>query len=382
MPVTLPAGTSPTPKVLTEDEILVAGERHTEWRFELLDHDENLVGMLDGAVSGSVDWSASASIKGGGQLNVADTGQDVDWLGVRIRPVARIKGIDRDLPCGIWLPDAPVDTWGGHGRSWTVDLLDKATILDGDIWADPSTGEPGSFVAEAGSTALQVVAHLIEETGESAAAIGDDSTTITTAMMWEAGTTRLRIINDILDAAGFFSLTVDERGQFRAAKYVPPADRQPRFENVQPFAVGDTSLMALDFAVERDFGSVPNRWVCITGGTDEEEALVSVATNENADSPFSYQARGRWITRVDNDVEAVDQQALDTITTRRLISAMSVSAKIPVSHLWLPGLAVNDVVPVRIPKAGVDILATVARTSATFDPVGMCTSDLVEVVSL
>src|SRR5699024_6814429 len=109
-----------------------------------------------------------------------------------------------------------------------------------------------SYTAPAGASVVGVVRDLIAEAGESTAAIGDDSATLTSAMMWEAGTTRLRIINDLLDAAGFFSLWVDHAGQYRVTRYVPPAQRPPMYEAVAPFEAGPSSVMSPEFTVDRD----------------------------------------------------------------------------------------------------------------------------------
>lgn len=382
MPVGLPVGQTPVLRSISDDRVLTAGERTVTWRFELLDRDERPIGTLDGVDGGSVDWTANASVKGGGQLELADVGQQIDWLNCRIRPVCTIDGYSEDVPVGVWLPAAPTESWTATGRTWTVDLLDKATILDTDVWSDLGTGQAATYSAPAGAVVTSLVRELIETTGESAPAIEDDPASLTRAMVWEIGTSRLRIINDLLDAAGFFSLWVDMAGQFRATRYTSPSDRPPRFEAVGPFQVGDTALWSPDFSVERDIFAVPNRVVAIAQGDGEDEAMTSEATNTNPDSPFSFDARGRWITVVETDVEAVDQQALDLYATRRLETLTSVSAALPVQHVWLPGLAVNETVRVVNPDAGLDILATVAKTSVTFDPVGLCSSELREVIRL
>lgn len=387
MPVSLPPGSRPAIVHRPEEDVLAAGTRETVWRFEVLEPDESIIGELDGVdPDGGVDWDASGAIKGGGSITVTDVnqkidGKPIDWLRARIRPVARITGIDRDIPCGIWIPAAPTSTWSAAGSTYEVELLDKASILDSDIWVD-GDGEPGTFAAEAGATVVQIVRDLIASTGESVASIEDDPTTLNEAMVWEAGTPLLEMINDLLDAAGFDQLWCDMHGQFQVAKYVPPSQRSPMYEALAPFEHGPTSLMSPDFSIDRDIYSVPNRYIGITQGDGWSPALVSVATNTDPASPFSYDSRGRWITTVDTDVEAVDQQALDTIVGKRLIEATSVAATISIEHVFLPGLALGSVIQLRNPASDINVPAEVVSTSIPFNPTAMCSTNLQEVTSL
>ena len=380
MPIQLPPGLTPQWRARSDDQVLTAGTRVTAWRFELLDRREVLIGDLEGVQpGGSVDFSASASIKGGGSITIVDIGQDIDWLNVRIRPVCTIEGLSREIPVGVWLPSAPTEDWSDLGRSWSVDLLDKASILDGDIWTHPSSGNPEAFVAKAGQNVISVVRSLITQTGESVRAIENASVTLSSDRVFEAGMTRLQIINELLDSAGFFSLWVDYAGQFRATPYAPPADRSPAYDVAAPFTAGDTSVMSPDFSRERDIFSVPNKVFCSTSGDGETEALTSVATNTDPNSPYSYPSRGRWITQIESDVDAVSQSALDLITRRKLADATAVTSKLELTHLFLPDLLINTTIRARNDRAGIDQLCTVTNTSVSFDPLGTCSTKLQEV---
>lgn len=392
MPIILPAGTVPTFAPLTDLEVLVAGVRATSWRWEVLDRHEVLLGELAGVQpGGSADWTASASIKGGGQVTIIDAPDeargdqlvagDLDWLNIRLRPVCTIDGYSREIPVGVWLPSAPVATWTDLGRTWEVELLDKGSILDGDVWRHPTSGRAETYVATAGSNVISLVRTLIIETGELVPAIevATSGPTTTRDMVWEAGTTRLKIINDLLDAAGYFSLWVDHAGQYRTTPYAPPAARAPAYVAVAPFTEGPTSVMDPAFSHDRDIFSVPNQYVCIGQGSADAEALTSIAVNTDPASPYSYLNRGRWVTRVETGVEAVNQAALDLICQRKLDAATAVTSKLDLTHLFLPDLQVNTTIRCRHDQAGIDLLCVVTKTTVSFDPLGTCTSRLQEV---
>jgi len=373
---------------MTVMDNLPGAPRSTSWRFELLDSDETPIGELGGVQSdGYVDWEATASVKGGGQITVQDIGQEIDWLNVRIRPVVTLTNLLPgseylvvEMPVGVFLPSAPLETNSALGAVSEVELHDKCALLDSDIWTDGS-GVPSTYVAAVGDEVLELIRLLIEDTGETADTIEPDpALLVTSALTWDVGTTRLRIINDLLDAAGYFSLWVDGWGHFRATPYTEPSSRAPRFSLMAPFEVGANSLWLPDWTRDRDIYAVPNRVVAISQGDGETAALTSTATNEDPDSPYSEPSRGRWITTVETGVEALDQAALDTYAARRLSQLTSVTTTLEVKHALLPGLNVNDVVNVVHPEREINIKAVVRKTKVPFDPVAPAESTLAEVI--
>jgi hypothetical protein len=196
---------------------------------------------------------------------------------------------------------------------------------------------------------------------------------------WDAGTTRLKIINDLLDAANYFSLWCDGHGRYRATKYQAPKDRTPIYRAQAPLVAGESSLFSPDWEDDHDIYGVPNRYVAIQTGDGDDEGLTAVATNEDPDSRFSFDARGRWITEVEDGVEATGQAALDAYAERKLAAATDVESKISISHVYLADLLVNEVV--EFSAGDLDgILTTVTNTEVTLDPAELVKTKLRKVV--
>lgn len=383
MPLVLPPGAIAVPVISGTDQAL-QGPRITDYRFEVLDHDEHHNDNLTTVTGGSVDWVSRTAIHGGGTLDVSDPGPPIDWLNVRIRPVviysrADVEQPTAERPLGVFLAAAPREAWTATGRTWSVELLDKLSILDRDIVTDEE-GNPATYSVAAGANVISTVRALIEETGETTQAILAQSHTLTSPMTWELGTSRLRIINDILDAGNFTSLWTDAQGQFQTRPYVAPEDRAPVYSLLAPFVQGPSSLMAPEWSVDRDIYEVPNRYVAITSGSGDTPSMTAVAANMDPSSPFSYPARGRWITRVLTNAEAVSQDALDAIARRGLTSTTSVAAVIAVNHAYLPDLLMNSTVWFSNEDAGLTVLCEVNKLTVPFDPTALCTSELVEVL--
>ena len=385
MPLTLPDGLLVEP-VTDGETALLGGHRVLSFRYELLDRWENLTGLVRTApYGGSLSWSAQASIKSGGTLPVIDPGGGIDWVHSRIRPVAVLSSASTadtlEVPLGVYLPAAPDESWSDEGRRWDVDLLDKAVILDQDVPVD-AAGNATAYTAPAGSNVVALVAGLIQSTGEATPALSPAPDTLTSALVFEPGTTKLKIINELLDAANFFSLWTDGAGQFRVTKYRAPQDRGTVYDLLAPFSRGPRSLMAPDWTRERDVYTVPNRYVVVSQGDGDAEGLVATATNTDPASPFSYPSRGRWVTQVEEGVEATSLASLQAYADRKLLAASGASSKMEVHHAYLPDLLINSTVRFRYEQDGeeLDMLCTVQNTEIPLDPTGLCKTVLREVV--
>lgn len=382
MPIALPSGFRPAPPLFEPTEVLT-GTRVTRYRFDLLDNEENLVGEIAGVEDGSVDWTSGTAIKAGGSIQVQDTGQVIDWLNCRIRPMALVTSTGAEDPSeyglGVYLASAPVEDWSDIGRSWKVELLDKLSILDSDIVTD-SSGNPVTYVAPIGANVLQTVADLIAGVGEASPAILPDTKTLTASMTWDVGTSVLQVVNDLLEAAGYTSLYTDGMGQFRTEPYVSPANRTPVYQSLSPFTHGEDSLMSPDWERDRDIYSIPNRYVAVAQGDGAVEGLVAVEINDDPLSPFSFTARGRWVTRVVTGVEATSQADLQARAKMGLAQASSVTSGLTINHVYLPALTLNAAIRFVNPDAGLDMLCYVTQTTIQFDPTALCKSEIREAV--
>jgi hypothetical protein len=382
MPLPLPSGLVPTPALFSPDEVL-AGGQVVGYRVDRLDKTGSLLGVLDGVEGGRLSSTSANAIKTTGTLTVSDVGQSVDWLNDRVRPVALIAGLngeaETEYPLGVYIATAPTEAWSETGRVWQVELMDKLTILDQDIVTDYA-GNPVLYIAQVGANVIDLVKELIALTGEPVPAIEPDSKALSASMTWDLGTPLLTIINGLLEAAGYASLWVDNLGQYRVTPYTSPAQRDPVYSQEAPFVVGDRCVLSPEWERDRDIYSVPNRYVAVGQGSGEAEAPVAVVTNTNANSPFSYQARGRWVTRVVTGVEAASAEDLETRALMGLAQASSVTSGFSIQHRFLPDLKVNDVIRFRHPDAGVDLLCYVTRIETDLRVDSLCRTEIREAV--
>lgn len=331
------------------------GHRTPSWSFMLLDHEDRPLRLLDGVTGGSGEIVAQARLGGSASLTIDESGQGIDWMRHRVQVIYNpgIAGVDA-WATGTYLFSSPTERHTDFGVTYDVDLHTKMVVPDED-----TVGQRYSLAAAL--PIIPAVVALIQSSGESRIAVTPSEKTLTSGLTWDAGTSKLTIINDLLAAAGYWSLWCDGAGQYRIEPYLAPEARPV----AHTFAYGQDSLYLPDWDREQDHSAVPNRFVAVGQGDADTDALVAVATNENSASPYSYQARGRWITRTEDGVEAADLTVLEQHAERRLRDAMSPVARLTVGHAMLP-LDPNDLIEF-IPEDGRRRLATIQRMRFDYD---------------
>lgn len=355
-------------RILTPEEILV-GNRNTRFYLEVLDEFDSPIGRLDGVTGGKLDWLSNAVVKGGGDITVIDVDQQINWLSARLRPVMVIEGLPVQ-PLGIFLPAETPESYE-NGRKWAIKLLDKSTILHQDTISQ-------TYALPSGSVITDEIVILIESAGITNHAITASVKTLDGDTVWTVGTSKLAIINDLLDQINYFSLFANFEGQMVGEPYTLPAQRPLSYE----FIDGPGSIYRPNFTRDNDIWKIPNRLTLIGVGDGTTAALTSTIDNTDPLSPYSIAARGRVIGVTEQGVEAVDQAALDALARKRLVELTSPTAGVEIAHAPVPGLAVNQAARFARGPAGIDARHVVFRTAINLDGKALATSTLREVVDL
>lgn len=306
---------------------VLAAHRQSAYTVTLLDRDDQEIQTLDGVTGGSVTNNVNARLRQSGSLTLTDRGHGVDWASQRVRIDWHVHTRlgDKHWGLGVFLFAAPKLSQHDGWRQWSVELLGKLTVVDEDK-------VEGTYSVAAGTNVTDLVVALIQSAGEDRIAC-TPSDAVTTAMMtWDPGTSKLTIINDLLAAINYWSLWTDGEGQYRVEPYVAPASRPVTWT----FEEGESSIHLPEWEKDQDTAGVPNKIILVGQGSEDEPALVGVALNENPDSPYSFQARGRWITHTDSGVEAADQATLTALAQRKLIDLSTPNATISAQHMPIP----------------------------------------------
>lgn len=316
----------------------VSGQRVIDFRYDRLSNANTYLGPLTSVQTASIAYDSLADIKRTAKLTLLDDGS-IDYLSERVKPWVRLRMPDGgwvEWPQGVFLLSTPKRTRkvGGYVAR-DVDAYDQLVVLNGDL-------ESERITVQAGVLYVNAVGGLVQDM---ATRITYSPKTLPTAMEWEPGTSRLRIVNDLLSAINYRSAWFDENGVLVCEPYASPDDAQPGYT----YATDSTSVIVGDIDDTLDLYSVANRWVLVVSNP-EGPALFSSYINSSPTSPTSTVRRGRQITDFRTEQDAADQATLDAKVQRLAFEASQVFESIDFSTAIMPmhsnadvlGLVVND----------------------------------------
>lgn len=346
------------------------GARKPRWSFMRLDSEDRPLGLLSSVTGGSGTIAARERLGGSASLTLDEIGQDIDWMRDRVQVIydPGVVGVD-PWPVGTYLFTSPKERHDGVRVSYDVGLLTKLTVLDEDTVT-------GRYTLPKGADIIPAVEMLIQSAGEYRIAVTESSAKLGATYVSEPDDSKLTVINDLLAAAGYGALWVDGAGQFRVEPYVLPADRPVAYR----FEHGEASVHLPEWEREQNHSIVPNRFVVIGDSDETAPPMRGVAENTNPASPYSFQARGRWITGREEGFDGETQAAFTERAKRRLRDAMSPVSRLTASHAMLP--LDPDMLVEFIPEDLVPRMATVQRMTFSFDPFTVVDAEWREVIPL
>jgi hypothetical protein len=183
-----------------------------------------------------------------------------------------------------------------------------------------------------------VVAAVTTLLGGVAASIAPSTATLVAAKEYDPGTSKLKIINDLLGMINYESLSFDEDGVAVVQPYTAPSVRTEEYV----YATDQSGLMVPEADQELDLFSVPNQWTLVVSEPDQP-AIVSTYTNNDPGSPTSTVRRDRIISDFRIEVEAVDQATLDAKVERLAFEASQVYEALEFGTGIMPIHSGNDV---------------------------------------
>ncbi len=352
-PIQVELADIPDYKIIDETKKALISSRVEGFRYELIDKNDNKLGDISTVQNCSTTGSIYNTIRTGGKLRLMESEiRDINFFSDRVRPVYRLKTPKGWLewPLGVFLLASPSKTTDGKFVERGIEIYDKLLVLAQDKLDK-------SYTVETAVVATDAIRTVIQETGETKINITPSQETLPSPKTWSPGTSRLRIVNDLLQSINYFSIWVDGAGNYRGEPYVPPGQRAP----VWTFADNAEGIYAPSVSVDADYFNVPNKVILVVSNPDQD-LLVATKKNEDSGSPFSYQSRGRWITEYREDMEATSQSALNSRAQRILAEGMQVSEVVGYDHAWVP-VGLNESVEFKNTKLGLSARYTVVNQS-------------------
>lgn len=327
-------GTGTTATATAPRQVVIEGSRRFSFRYELLDGDNNFKGDLENVTAGSIEHNWLADIKRTGRFTLRDSG-GIDFLSDRIKPYIRLHlppyGPNDfvEWPQGVFLLSSPSRSADATSAAFRdVEAYDAAQVYSDDLVV-------ARYTVDAGDRYTDAVSDLLGDVPKNITA---STSTLPTAREWEPGTSKLKIINELLGSVNYESLSFDEEGVAIVRPYMSPADRSSEYT----YADDDVSVLLPEITQEFDLFSIPNRWVLVVSEPDRAP-LTATYTNSNAASPTSTVRRGRTIVDFRTEQDAADQAALDDKVSRLAFEASQVYEAVEFETGLMPIHSGNDV---------------------------------------
>lgn len=351
--------TARNPNSHTPAEVLSAlqaqrGARRWSFRYEHLSSANVLLGGLSTVLSGEVSQSWLSPVKRTAKFTILDDG-GINYLQDRVKPYARLHlppyGDDDwvEWPQGVFILSSPsrsIDESGTVTR--TVDAYDPLRDFQDDKTTDRYTVTAGTAYTTAVSTLL----------GSISKTIATSASTLAADLEWEIGTTKLKVINDLLAAINYESLSFDEDGTAVVKPYTTPSTRPEEYT----YADDESSLVFPGTQQALDLFGVANKWVIYVSRPDRT-LLTATYTNSDPSSPTSTVSRQRTITDVRTETDAADQTALNAKVARLAFEASQVFESVDFTTAIMPIHSGNDVYRIALSDMAMD--AKYAETSWT-----------------
>ncbi len=349
---------------------LLAGSRDVEWIYELVHARTNrFIRTLRGVRDFRFENNLHATIRSGGSC-VWQGAEDIDWMEQRLRAHQRIshRGQSLQWTVGTFIVESPTRVLTDKSRG-----AQELQLFDMMYRLDVQTSTVSEWVARKGSNIIGTVRYLLDRQGLKHA-LEDSAEVFASQMSWEAGTTYLRMVNDMLVAANFTAIYADPQGVLRAGPARPVASRGVAWT----FRDDSTAMRyAPEVTHSRDTYSIPNEVVLIAR-SDDPDTLPMSASARDTSSPYGTMRRGMVITKVE-EVDAASQKVLQARADLRLPELQRPASTFTFQHLPLP-LEMSQVVRFVRTRHNVDVLAVIEKTSFD-DGTGLAETTVREVVS-
>lgn len=275
-------------------------------RFEVIRYEKNgwnLVGQLY-AIDDSAEVSciADSALKMSFRGNFKMHSDDIDFLTDRVKPILTIN--DVDYPLGIYVITTETHNRNEAVQSCTLEGYSLLYLIQRDRLEAP-------LHLSAGTNYIVAIFSDVFGSYDGATAKADSTEYVlsTDREDWETGTSRLDIINQLLDEISFNSVWIDFSGTVRMTKY-----EQPSLSAIDHrYNQGEYSLIEDYYEITKDRFSKCNVFRVVCENPEQDEPMVAISVNDSADNPYSTVNIGRvlYTENVDNipSAEALQKYA-------------------------------------------------------------------------
>lgn len=232
---------------------------------------------------------------------------------------------------------------GGSNGTYKISCYGLTKYLADDRYFEP-------FSVSKGSDPFDVIEKILASVNLRIAIRPPEENTIRTNKSYlPEKFTKLEIVNDLLDNAGYLAADTNEYGLVIFRSTV----KTPSYSSIV-FSEGQASIIQKDYELEQDWGDIANVVMVVCENADDE-VLRAVAVNDSLTDPTSTLFRGE-IVRLETMNDADSQKAVEAKAQDLLSEERSRLEAITFKCAFRPLLLFDHV---RLKLDGIDAVYTV-----------------------
>lgn len=220
-----------------------------------------------------------------------------------------------------------------------------------------NTRFPNPYSVAAGSDPFECIKEILDGVGLKAAYYPTGHTVRTSKSYLPEDYTKLEIVNDLLDCAGYLAADTNEYGYVVFRQSTPT----PNYSSIV-FEEGEASIVEDDPEIERDWEDVANV-VIVTCENADDVVLRGIAVNDSTTDKMSTLYRGE-VTRVESMQDADSQSVVDEKAKALLSEERSKPEAVTIKHAYRP---INLFDPIHIKLGKVNNIYTVQSINISLD---------------
>lgn len=222
----------------------------------------------------------------------------------------------------------------------------EATGYDKSILVKNDCIVARNFIA-AGTKYIDAISALLISSGiTQIIADGSDATFTTNRDDWEIGTSKLKIVNQLLSEISFRSLEIDRNGSALLKTY-----QDASAENIQHvYREGQASILTPDTTISSNQLEIPNTWIATVSNPDLTAPLTYKYVNDNPLSQTSTVYTGQNKVKVLSFDNIATQTDLENAVKKQAFSDMQGIKTVQFKTAAVSDHGANDTVVLELPE--------------------------------
>ena len=317
------------------DNSIFTGNRYETWKFEklVLANGEYVHGgwITEYIEDASISIDFERDISGTAKFKI-DNSLDIDYLADRIKIYYCLSGYE--FPLGVYMPLQSPQHFQDTDVTRNIQAYDQLKALEDDKITTSFSIVSASVITDEIESVLSGVGTWVKYNVE------PSTETLPADKSYEIGTSKLFIINSLLNMINYYPLWVSGNGVFRAIPW-------SSVQNITWYFQGDSlNLYEPDVTRDTDYTNAYNKVLIIANQLSSSANLYKEWSMEDEGietHPFSYTNIGRYVTKVFYS-EASSQDYVDLRAIREIRKMMELAETIDYPHAFITSRE-NDGLP-------------------------------------